>query len=804
MKVSYNWLCEILPGLSKYSAVEVAQKLTFAGLEVEGFEDQKQKLAGIVVGEVLSKDKHPNADKLSLCQVSSGQETYQVVCGAPNVEAGSKFPFATLGTTMPDGLHIKPIQLRKVDSHGMLCSAKELQLSDEANGLLVLDSKLKTGTPIADALSLNDVIFELGITPNRGDALSHWGVVRDLMALFDLEADFSKILPQSQKLVSGDSHKGEADLCVKVADAELCGRFTASRIRGVKVAPSPTWLASRLQSLGLRSINNVVDATNYVMMLTGHPVHAYDARDIKGDCLCIRPLESDLKYKTLDETEQKLKKDDLMIFDQEGPVALAGIMGGANSEIKEDTSEVILEVAFFNPLRVRRTAKRCGLQTDSSYRFERFVNPDSVLHAHQILRDLILSFAGGQASTIIDEYPKAFETTQIDFNPNAVTRLLGVELGHKLIESILTKLGCQCDTQDSNSWTVTVPLFRSDLERSVDLVEEVARIYGLDQIPVQTPRICLQSSRENPLTQYQKQVKQFFMDHGFLETIHYSFTDPEYLKKFDSEFNIEEAVVLQNPIASDLSVFRQSLVPSLFKTYQKNKLKVDHGLQFFELRNVYHKLDGNQTKEQLSLAGLYAGNPLGRNRFEQKRSFDVFDGKGWLESLFETFHIQTEVQVLEEWPYHPGQALVYKTKHGVLAKLGSLHPKLLQDFKIKESVCVFELDFEKFVQCLQESQIQFKAPSVLPPVYRDMALLVPQTLTYQQLQDQILKLNPKYLSDIKLFDVYEGDSLPEGKKSLALSLVYQPQSESLTDEEVNKIHFGLVDQLKSSVGAELR
>lgn len=804
MKVSYNWLCDILPGLSDYSAQEVAQKLTFSGLEVEGIEDQKQKLKGLVVGEVLSKEAHPNADKLSLCQVSSGDKTYQVVCGAANVEAGKKFPFATLGTVMPDGLEIKPIQLRKVDSHGMLCSAKELQLSDENKGLLVLESSLKTGTPISNALNLNDVIFELGITPNRGDALSHWGVVRDLMALFDLEADFSQILPKDVTRVSGEGHKETPDLKVEIHNPELCGRFTASRIKGVQIQPSPSWLSARLQSLGIRSINNIVDATNYVMLLTGHPVHAYDARDIQGNHIHIRALQSDQKYTTLDEQEQSLKKGDLMILDTARPVALAGIMGGANSEIKDDTTEVILEVAYFDPLTVRRTAKRCGLQTDSSYRFERFVNPESVLQAHQILRDLVLTLASGTASPILDEYPSPITATQIEFDTHLVKRLLGIDVEFSQIQSVLQKLGCECEVQGEANLKVTVPLFRSDLERPVDLVEEVARIYGLDLIPVQIPKFNVQVSKESPRTRLQKELKQYFVDHGFLEAIHYSFTDADYLKQFDPKFNIEKAVVLKNPISSDLGVFRQSLIPSLFKTYQKNKLRVDHGLQFVELRTTYHKVSDSETKESLSLAGLYAGNPYGRNRFGQDRAMDLFDGKGWLESLFQTYKIDVEVERCEEWPYHPGQALVYKTKQGVLARLGVLHPKLLQDFKIKESVCAFEIDFELFVESIQKAHIHFEHPSDLPPVHRDLALIVPQELTFQKLQDAIHHENPKYLHDIKLFDVYQGDSVPEGKKSLALSLVYQPEANSLTDEEVNKIHFGLVDKLKESVGVELR
>jgi len=793
MKASYKWLCELVPGLEKVPAEELAVKLTFAGLEVEATNDLVEKFKGVVVGEVTSKEKHPNADKLSLCKVSDGKTEYQVVCGAPNVATGKKFPFATLGTVMPGGLEIKPIKLRGTESSGMLCSGKELELSVDAEGIMELPTELKTGEPISEALGLDDIIFELGITPNRGDALSHWGLAAEIAALMGLD---SKINHKSAKV------SGKCAVTLKHNEKKKCGRFTASEVKGVQIKSSPDWLKNKLESLGIRAINNVVDATNYVMLLTGHPVHAYDARDISDNTITIDTVKKNTVFKTLDGNERKLLEGDLIIGDSKGPVGLAGIMGGENSEIKDDTTDVILEVAFFHPDTIRQTARRLSLHTDSSYRFERFVNPETAKTAHEELRDLIVTLAGGTPTDILDSYTTPLKPSVITLPESEIERLLGITVGKKEVTAILSKLGCDVKHSGKN-YNVTPPLSRSDLTVAADIVEEIARLHGLDKIPVELPMMTPRIAKETKVSTLQRQTKDFLVNKGFEETLHYSFGDREWFEKVLGKENSEKWVDLSNALSEELSVMRPSILPHLIQSYLKNHLLSEKGLRFFELRNKYSK-SPQGFNEELVLAGLYVGNPYGRNRFGFDREVDVFDGKGMLEGLFKSARIQTTQSSLNEWPYHPGRSLQFSVENKVLAKLGCLHPELLQELKIKERLYCFEVDFQLFASLHLQKSPEFQSYSSLPSVYRDLALLTPEKLSYADIETAIRDENPKHLDEIHLFDLYEGNNLPEGMKSIAISMSYVDPSKSLTDEEVNTIHFDLVEKLKKRLGVDLR
>lgn len=802
MKISYNWLCEILPGLEKYSPQDIADKLTMSGLEIEGIEDQAAKFKGIVVGEVLEKSKHPDADKLSVCQVSDGKTEYQVVCGAPNVQAGKKYPFATLGTVMPFGLEIKPIKLRGVESKGMLCSAKELEISGNHEGLLELSGDLPTGQSVSQALGMSDVILELNVTPNRGDALSHWGVARDLSAITGLEINFAKIVPDTVEFHSNQDKTKNADLNITLSDQKGCPRYTGSQIFGVKVAPSPAWLSSRLEALGLRSINNVVDATNYVMLLTGHPVHAFDANMVAGHHIRIVSLQQEEKFTTLDSTERQLLAGDVVIADADKNVALAGIMGGENSEVTEQTQDLILEVAFFEPSRIQKTSRRLGLQTDSSYRFSRFVNPDSIKRAHEILQDLILNLAGGEATEIQDHYPQPYQEKQIILAKKEMLRILGIDVPEKDVVRILQ--GLQCDVRiREESYEVKAPVGRSDLTRAVDLIEEVIRIYGMDQVPTVSPRMSLRLSQENKASFFEREIKEYFINNGFYETVHYSFGEPNLFAKVLKESS-DQFLRLANPISEDLAVMRPSLLPSLLESYKKNHLNTDKGLQFFELRKIYLPQSDGTTEEKRILACLYTGNAWGRNPYALTRHADFYDGKGLLGTFFDKARIQTQNKVYENWPFHPGQSCAFYQGKIFLAACGALHPLLLQNLKIKDKLYYIELDYDAVANRYHQGRVKYEAVSKLPPVYRDLALLAPKALTHQEILRVIQKEKPKYLKYIELFDQYEGESLPQGKKSLAYSFVYQPEEGSLTDEKVNEMHFALVNKLQEKLPVELR
>lgn len=803
MKISYQWLCEILPGLEKYSAATVAEKLTFAGLEVEALDDLSKKLHGIVVAKVIHKEKHPQADKLSVCRVQSaaGQEV-QVVCGAPNVTEGKKYPFATLGTIMPDGLVIKPVKLRGVESCGMLCSAKELQIASDADGLYTLSDDLPVGLSVSEALRLNDTIYEINVTPNRGDALSHWGVARDVAALFGLTVRFENIVPRSACLKESKEIAVTAQIDFKHEDTKFCARFSLSQIHGIDVAPSPTWLSRRIENLGQRSINNIVDATNYVMLLTGHPVHAYDLRELHKQTLKVQTLEAAQKMTTLDGVERELVTGDLVIADGERVVGLAGIMGGANSEIKSDTKDIVLEVAYFDPDVVRKTSKRLGLQTDSSYRFERFVNPETVLKAHEVLRDLIFGVAGGTGTEILDSYPVKFLPVTVVLKRPEIKRLLGIEIATSDITRILRGLGCELKEQGED-FVVTPPAARSDLKRPIDLIEELARLHGLEKIPAELPRLVCRSPKENPSSQLAHTIKEMLVSFGFYETVNYSFTDANYLRMILSSQDEVNWIHLQNPIAEDRAVMRPSLLPQLLECYLKNYLKSAKGMRFFELRRVYRFTEEKKIEEKLVLAGILAGMPFGRNRFGKNRESDFFETKGLLQNIFERCGANYVEATLTDWPFHPGQAEYFSHNDAIVARFGGLHPKLIQQLKIKESLSYFEIDFDA-LSMLQNTRIQYQAINSLPPVYRDLTLIMPKSMAYGDLEKIITKEKPDALKFFQIVDLYTGENIPVDKKSITLSISYESKEQSFTDEEVNKMHFELVDKLKNALGVELR
>lgn len=810
MKASYTWLCQLVEGLKTISPQKLAERLNLAGIEVESVEDLGRKYARLIVGEVLSKEKHPNADRLSLCTVTDGQEKFQVVCGAANVAAHKKYPFAPIGTIMPDGLEIKPIKLRGIDSHGMLCSAAELKLSSGTEGLMELPEDLSTGASFAEALGLNDVIFEIGITPNRGDILGHWGLAREVAALFNLSIDLTSVIP-SGTLTSKPGQK-KCSVRFLHKDVEKCRRFTLSEIKGLMPAQSPQWLKCRLENLGLRSINSVVDATNYTMLLTGHPVHAYDARGIARNTLTVETLNERTKFKTLDGVERELVSGDLVIGDGKGVVGLAGIMGGENSEIKPDTQDIILEVAFFCPDTIRKTSKSLGLHSDSAYRFSRFVNPETVMRAHEILQALIVHLCGGVPSEIVDYYPRPFSPREVLVPKDEIKRLLGIEVDSATVVSILIRLDCRVEVKQ-DQLVVTPPPARADLETSADIVEEVARFRGLDEIPFVLPEMNTRLSAESLTSCWARPIKDYFVHRGFTETVHYSFGDRELFEKILQEKGEDKWINLKNPLSQELAALRPSMLPHLLECCEKNHLHSEKGLRFFELRTVFSRGNlpkgGDDPVERLMLTGVYVGNPHGRNRFGLARHSDVFDGKGLLTELFSWGRLSCEERACATWPFHPGRAVEFYVGKSSLARLGELHPQLLQGFKFAhgqfaQGPCYFEIDFSSLAQNFQKKLPDFRPLSPQPPVYRDLALLCPQDLSFATLKEAILAQKPPYLEGIHVFDVYAGENIPHDMKSIAISMTYICRERSLTDEEVNAVHFKTVEGLKKALPVDLR
>lgn len=793
MKISAQWLRELLPDL-KATPQEIADKLTNSGLEVEGIEELGKGLSAILVGHVLKRSKHPNADRLSICEVSNGIETLQIVCGAPNVAEGGKYPLAPIGAILPNGLEIKAAKIRGTDSSGMLCSAKELGLSEAASGLLELATDAPVGALFQDYAGLNDTILEVNVTPNRGDCLSHWGVAREVAALFGLnlkkqKADYKK-----------GSYPIKDYVKVEVKDVEGCRRYMSRVIRNVTIAPSPQWMQSRLDRLGIRPINNVVDATNYVLLETGHPLHAFDHRFIEGQSIVVRPASSDKAFTTLDQVSRSLEPTDLVIADSKGPVALAGVMGGQNSEIRPDTKTLVLEAATFDPICIRKTARRLGLHTESSQRFERFVPADTVEVAMDRLIQLILGAAGGEVSQDgIDCNAATEKPLTIILRAKRIEQILGIQIQPAQVESIFMSLGFKVKAV-STGWEVDVPPYRSDLTREIDLIEELIRIHGINQLQSSLPHLQLREVFESAESRHEDAFRLFWVGQGFTETMHLSFCEKGEGAKIS--LPQDSGLAIQNPLSEELAVLRPSLLPALLRSYKKNFEIEKEGVRLFELRSVFQS-DGVESKR---LSGIYGGAYFAPNWQGLKRDMNLFDGKAYLESFFKLGHLPAvTVSPSPENPsLHPGEAVRLECRGGVLGYLGRLHPTVQERFEIKETLYFFDLDVGLLSTAWETAPMAFKPLSPFPPTTRDLALIANRDLSYQSVLDAIRKERVSWLKDVSLFDVYEGKNLPEGKKSLALSLVYGDPERTLTDDEVNQTHFKLVDALKAKLGVELR
>lgn len=794
MKISFHWLCELLPSL-KTSPQELAKRLTLAGLEVEAIHSLADVLNGVVVAEVVEKDKHPQADRLSLCKVFDGKETHQVVCGAPNVRAGGKFPLALLGTRLPNGMEMKPATIRGVESFGMLCSAKELGLAVSAEGILELAPNAKVGTPLARHLGQDDTILEINVTPNRGDCLSHWGVAREVATLFKLSFDTKKT-----KYIKG-SYPIKSKVKVQIKDSG-CYRYCSRLIEQVKVGPSPAWLVQRLANLEIRSVNNVVDATNWVLMETGHPVHAFDFSKIAGGKISVRKAGEPQKFLTLDHVERNLEATDLLITDENGPVALAGIMGGKNSEITPETTSVLLEAASFDPSRIRATSKRLGVHTDSSHRFERFVSPSTVAQALNRLTSLILEIAGGEASfETLDLYPqkKKWEAkSSLVLRPARLAQVVGQEISDSKVAQILKSLGLSPE-KNKKGFKIVPPAYRPDLVCEEDLIEEVVRLVGFDFLESCLPSLPLKAGSKSPSLLLEEKAIDFMAARGFSETINYSFGDEASFVQLG--LPPAELLKLANPLSEELAVLRPTLLTGLIQAFKTNRRFWADGVKFFECRSVFL----NDGAEEKHLSGLYTG-PLFPTQWKIAAiPTDIYFGKGVLEAL--SAHLGFDPVFLAQ-PFstffHPGQSLTLTVKDKVLGGVGALHPEIALRFELPQNVFYFEVNLSVLTQCVKRASIPFKAPSPYPTIARDLSLVAEKSLAYETLVEAIRAEKASWLSEITLFDVYEGERLPEGKKGWTLALTYESEAQTLTDEDVNRVHFGIVDSLCKNLGVQLR
>ena len=822
MNVTLNWLKNYID--FELSPSELADRLTMLGVEVESIKQLGAELEGVVVGSVGSIKPHPNADKLVLCQVDIGEmEGLQIVCGAPNVREGMLAPVATIGATLPIGLTIKRAKLRGETSQGMLCSEKELGLSEDAAGLMELPTETPLGTSISEALGLDDVVFELEITPNRPDCLSLIGVAREIRA----ETGNALKLPQV------DFNEAETDIreitSVSIEAPDLCPRYAARVIRGVQVGQSPAWLQQRLESVGIGVINNIVDITNFVLMEYGQPLHAFDYHKLDENRIVVRRAAVGENLTTLDEIDRELTPDMLVIADAEKPVALAGVMGGYDSEITETTSDVLLESAYFNPSSIRATAKALGISTEASYRFERGADPGAVPAALDRAAQLVAELAGGSiCKGVVDVYPGQQPLTEIQLRPERVNFILGTTLDTSEMVQILSDLGFDVNANGTGNYQtgeetlkksaetpkqkpssknplqITVPTFRSDVTREIDLIEEIARVYGYDNIPTTLPKGDIPVPVPNPSTEVRKHIKHFLLAAGMMEAINYSFCDPNCFDKirFAADHPLRDVLKLQNPLSPEMSVLRTTLLPSLLENAQHNRNHQIDTIALFEIGSVF--IRNGAEKEPERVTGILAGQVGDGVYSNPYREPDFYDIKGLVEGILEVCGIVDYTLEKTDAPtFHPGRHAAVLSSNKQIGIFGEAHPEVLENYDLPYKAYLFDFDMEALVAAAIFAK-RFEPIPVYPKVERDLAIVVDKAVLSDMPTGLIYATGGELVESVRLFDVYEGEQVPEGKKSLAYAITYHSATETLTDKAVNALHDKVVKHLNQELGAELR
>lgn len=801
MKVSLNWLKD-------YVNIEMDVKalidlLTMGGLEVESAISLGQGFEKIVVAQIETIRRHPNADRLSLVKAKTSQETFSIVCGATNIREGQKVPLALVGAKLPNGLQIKKSKIRGEVSEGMLCSEIELGLGQDASGIMILDPQAPLGANLGEALGLSDIILDLSVTPNRPDCLSVIGVAREIAALTHQRVKYPNVSSSEE----GDEIHHRTS--VTLLDPDLCPRYVARLIEGVQVGPSPSWMKNRLEKVGIRSINNIVDVTNYVMMEFGQPLHAFDFDLLEEGRIVVRRAQKGEEFITLDGVKRKLDEEMLMICDGVKPVAIAGVMGGLNSEIRDKTRTVLLESAYFHPMNNRRTSKKLGLETEASYRFGRGVDYGGCLIVANRAAAMIQDLSGGRiVEGAVDAYPHPLKPPSIRFHIPYVNQILGTEIPAQKIKIYFTNLELDIREEDETTWAVTPPTFRGDLEREIDLVEEVARLHGYDQIPATLPKgppSAEGMSREFLLEQKAKEV---FIRHGYFEVMTYSFTNPASLDRFQlpSEEGRRRYVSILNPLTEDSSVMRTTLLPGLIETARYNLSHKNSDLKIFELKTVYLKQEGERLPmEKKVLAGIAMGQESELHWATPPRPVDFYDVKGCLEDLFEGMQIQgVQYQKIDRIPFlHPGKTAELYFQGERLGILGEMHPETSAHFNLPSKVYLFEIDFDLVMKHAKEEKKFYPLPK-FPAVVRDLSLVVDEDLETERVEQMIRSFEQPLIREVTLFDVYQGAPVPRGKKSISYRLRYQANDRTLTDDEVNQHHEMIISRLREILKAELR
>lgn len=800
MRFTLSWLKEYVE--FNTSPEEIAERLTMSGLEVESVEYLGKGLEDIVVARILDMRPHPNASKLVLCDVTDGTRKYNIVCGAKNMKAEDKVALARAGTKLPpsakfpEGILIQPAKIRGEVSEGMLCAENEMGLGNEGEGILILSESARVGARLIDEIGLNDVIIEVGVTPNRPDCLSVLGIAREVAAVL------GKRVNHPDYAVSEEGEDIVNLASVEVIDSDGCPRYSCRVITGITIAPSPEWLKNRLEASGIRSISNVVDVTNFILIELGQPLHAFDYDLIEGKKIIVRPAKGGESIETLDGIERTLTREDLLICDAQKPVAIAGVMGAANTEISELTRNILLESAYFNPVRVRRTSRRANLRSESSYRFERGIDPNGVVRALNRASELIRELSGGKvAKGKIDVYPNPIGPKELNLSTRRVNSVLGAEIESERIRQILEGLEIKALNTKDGEISFRVPTFRADLTREIDLVEEVARHYGYNSIAATLPAVRMKTEGVKKEKAFEGQLKDALTSLGFLEVINYSFEDPEFLGLFSEN----EPLRILNPLTKEGSVMRTNLTAGILRNVIFNLSHQVRDVRVFEIGRVFIPGENKLPLEIRKIAGAVTGKK--QAELWNKEEFDFFDLKGILERVFEVFSISEGVR-FEEAPQirflHPGKsakALVGGEEAGFF---GELHPEFQERLGVSKRVYLFEIDLDKLFSSLKGAEKKFRPLPKFPSVRRDIALVVGENVAVGEVLNEIKKVESSLIEDVNVFDVFKGEPVGKGKKSIAVSMILRASDKTLTDEEANEAQAKALKRLKSALGAELR
>lgn len=808
MKFTLNWLKEYIDLEMPVDAL--SDKLTMLGLEVDNVESLYEDLGPVKVARITDVMQHPDADRLVLCDVSVGQESYRVVCGAPNARPGLLTPIALPGTSLASGITVKKAKIRGQESIGMLCSERDLGISEDHTGIMELDESATDGQSLVESLGLSDVLIEVDLTPNRPDCTSVIGIAREVAGFTSQKMN----LPVKNDLPELTG-KG-VPFSVEVLDPEDCPRYAGRLLRNVTIGPSPWWLKKRLLSVGQRPINNVVDITNLVMMEYGQPMHAFDFTKLAGSKIIVRRALQNEEITTLDGETRKLDDRMLLICDGEKPVAVAGVMGGENSEVSDTSTEILLESACFNPLSIRRTARQLNLGTESSYRFERGVDPELSPRAMERAVQLLIDIAGAEVVENGFDCVAGIEPREpISLRVSRTNDLLGLKLDAEEITRCLVSIELNVSKIDDDTLQVVPPSFRVDLEREVDLIEEVARLQGYNEIPTAMPVVPMSFPEKQPGLELRKRLAALLVSQGFYEAINYSFVDKDYFDRLNLEENdpIRNTVTLMNPLSEDQGVMRTMMLPSLLQNVSRNTNRQNKDVRMFEIGKVFHPEEGEQLpRENMRLAGVLTGrrHPDSSLLHFESAEVDIFDCKGIVEAVLQEVRLAKTVRSVfrnenNSVPNYilPESHVVFRAGDDQFGILGKIDPVVLKPFGIKQDVFFFDLDFD-LITDIQPEPKSFRQLPKFPSVNRDIAIVVQESVAAGELLSAIHNAEETLVESVEIFDIYRGESVGTGHKSVAITLTYRSAEQTLDDNTVNKVHQRLIRMLEKDFQGKLR